>query len=55
MIEAARLFHDWYEKNPVIKEADTDLQASRAEFVRRYRDALGSVFKLIGIQPQAKM
>jgi arginyl-tRNA synthetase len=55
MIEIARGFHEWYENNPVISEKDLVLRASRVEFVKRYRDALGGALKLIGIEPQANM
>ncbi|MDQ5944203.1 MAG: Arginine--tRNA ligase [Patescibacteria group bacterium] len=55
MIETARYFHDWYEKNPVIKEPNDEVRMGRAYFVLKYRDALASLFGLIGIEPQDKM
>lgn len=54
-IETARYFHDWYEKNPVIKESDEAVRMGRAYFVLKYRDALASLFELIGIAPQERM
>lgn len=55
MIEIARYFHDWYEKNPVIKEVDEDVRIGRAYFVTKYRDAMASLFELVGILPQEYM
>lgn len=55
LIEIARYFHDWYEKNPVLKESDEDVRMARAYFVEKYRDSMASVFELIGIEPQERM
>ncbi len=55
MIEIARYFHDWYEKNPVLREENEAVRHSRAYFVQQYRDALASLFELIAIKPQERM
>ncbi len=55
MIEIARYFHDWYEKNPVLKEESEELRMARAYFVEKYRDSMASLFELIGVEPQERM
>lgn len=55
MIELARSFHDWYDRNPIANEEDSQLRAQRLAFVEAYRQAFHSLFTLIGIQPLEKM
>lgn len=55
VIELARLFHDWYEKHPIISEDDLSKQAARIALVSHYERVMRGTLELIGITPQERM
>ncbi len=55
LIEVARSFHDWYERNPILTETEPRIRAERLAFVLRYKQAIGGLLEMIGITPIEKM
>lgn len=55
VIELARLFHDWYEKHPILQESNDELRWQRLAIVECYHRMMGGIFDLLGITPQEHM
>jgi arginyl-tRNA synthetase len=55
VIELARLFHDWYEKHPIMSEDDVHKRTGRITLVSHYEQVMRGTLSLIGITPQERM
>jgi arginyl-tRNA synthetase len=53
-IELAKLFHDWYEQERIIKLPKEQAEA-KLRFVEKYATLMESYFKFLGIRPLDKM
>lgn len=54
LVDFAGLFHDWYERNPILK-ASGDERAVRLVLIGHVYIAIQGILKLIGVTPQERM